>query len=491
MGAPSAKGQSKAGDKGKSRGSAKGGGKGAGKGKGGKEGGKPPQGKHAPKGKGAGKGEGYPRRNQWVSPVALNPEQEARYQAFVRARKAANPDCTRVSRSAWARNLERQENSAPQNAAEGPPPQEDEASAPATSGRVPPPPPQPRRAAATVASGEVEGEEAEFEEESEEETTSDSPPQAAAAHGPQADGQPAPAAAAQTKSETASSGEDTPPKEGAPVQAVHTDGETPWTRRTVRKTTAHKSKAAPGRTPVEEAPVTAPAEVPLEDTKPGRVSPVNEPMSPPDDEMGGTAKAPQVPSRHQTEAGPQVQGDASAASATGETSTGAFSPNQGVESSPRKREDGPKAEKTEPESLAPQDRSWAMDVEVDYANTLMRLRLPVQGTDTGATVLRKLRSRTGYALSCLALGYEGAPLLPLEEPLHLHLPVDARLLRATGSPGDPIPPEYKGPPIVSADLHFCMACQVHAASPEHMQAHMMTPAHVARVAEYVTAFREL
>ena len=139
--------------------------------------------------------------------------------------------------------------------------------------------------------------------------------------------------------------------------------------------------------------------------------------------------------------------------------------------------------------VQPED-SWALDVEVTFAGTLLRLRVVVSGSDKVKDVLRKVRTRTGYGVSCLSRVSGGSPMPP-EDPLHLHLEVGTCLLFATGTPEGATPIEYGGPPIVSADLHFCMACRVRTATPEHMQAHMMTAEHVARVAEYVTAFMDL
>ncbi|CAE7776897.1 unnamed protein product, partial [Symbiodinium sp. CCMP2456] len=92
-------------------------------------------------------------RNQWVSPVALNPEQEARYQAFIRARTTAAHKPRQGKGHLPKRMMPR----------------------PQRHRGVPP---QPRREAATVAAAAVEEEEVVFEEESEEETTSDSSPKA-------------------------------------------------------------------------------------------------------------------------------------------------------------------------------------------------------------------------------------------------------------------------------------------------------------------------
>jgi len=198
---------------------------------------------------------GQPRRGQWVSPVSLNPEQEARYQAFVRARKAANPDCTRVSRSAWARNLDRTGHSGSAAAGDGQPPQDGAVETSTAPGRVPPPPPQPRREAASAAPvaaaeemeevavevEEVSEEEASAAETFEEETTSHSASEAAPAQSSQPGGATHAETPGGTKEEEESSGEDTPRKATG----------------LVRKTTALKSKASPGRTPAEESPVTA------------------------------------------------------------------------------------------------------------------------------------------------------------------------------------------------------------------------------------------
>ncbi|CAE7509541.1 unnamed protein product [Symbiodinium sp. CCMP2456] len=133
--------------------------------------------------------------------------------------------------------------------------------------------------------------------------------------------------------------------------------------------------------------------------------------------------------------------------------------------------------------------SWALDVEVDFANTLLRLRVVVSGSNKAKEVLKKVRSRTGYALSSLSL-VPGALLCHLRTPC-LHVQEGTSLLHATASPQEATPVEYQGPPIVSPDLRFCMACRVRTATLEHMQAHMMTSEHVARVAEYVTAFMDL
>ena len=133
---------------------------------------------------------------------------------------------------------------------------------------------------------------------------------------------------------------------------------------------------------------------------------------------------------------------------------------------------------------------WAVDVEVTFAGTMLRLRVVVLGSDKVKDVLRKVRTRTGYGVSSLSQVSGGSPMPP-EDPLHLHVEVGTCLLFATGSPEGATPIEYRGPPIVSADLRYCVACRVRTATPEHMQAHMMTAEHVARVADYVTAFMDL
>jgi len=162
---------------------------------------------------------------QWVSPIALDPAQEARYQAFLRARSKADPECSRVSRSSWVRNMER-------TGRDGQPPVSGAPDTATAPGRVPPPPPQPRREAAPAAPAEtaeeteevaVEAEEVPEEEESAAETTF------APRTAPQRPHRPSGAKEEEEGSET--SGAVTPPEATEPNAAVHTDGETPWTRR--------------------------------------------------------------------------------------------------------------------------------------------------------------------------------------------------------------------------------------------------------------------